>query len=310
MGKIYDLIIMGGGPAGLTAAIYAKRAGLDAVLLDRTGLGGGQLLNTDVIDNYPGIPGISGFELSQLFREHADQVGAQIIGTEVTGARLLRGNLVEVSAGGTTPYVGRTLIVAVGVEHKRLNVPGEAKLMGKGVSFCATCDGPLYRGKKVAVAGGGNVAAEEALFLSGICETVYLIHRRDSLKADKILADKILSTPNIKVLWNSNVVAINGESAVSNIHIQDSYDNARYEIPVDALFIAIGMQPDRKAYQGLCRTDSQGFIVADESCCTSAPNVFAAGDIRTKQLRQIVCSASDGAVAVDSVKRYLNTMGE
>ncbi|MBQ9828217.1 MAG: FAD-dependent oxidoreductase [Lachnospiraceae bacterium] len=310
MGKIYDLIIIGAGPAGLTAAIYAQRAGLDAVVLEKNGIGGGQLLNTDTIENYPGIMGVTGYELSQLFREHADAVGAKIIGAEVTGVRSLRGNLIEVSAGGNTPFVGRTLLVAVGVDHRRLNVPGEAKLMGKGVSFCAVCDGPLFRGKTVAVVGGGNVAAEEALYLSGICERVYLIHRRGTLKADKVLADRILSTPNIEPFWYCQVSAINGASRIENIHVDDTNEMKRYEIPVDALFIAIGMEPDRRAYQGICKLDPSGFIIADESCCTSAPNVFAAGDIRTKQLRQIVCSAADGAVAIDSIKRYLNTLGE
>ena len=310
MGKIYDLIIIGAGPAGLTAAIYAQRAGLDAIVLEKTGIGGGQLINTDTVENYPGVMDITGFELSQLFRKHADMAGARIVSAEVTGVKSLRGNLVEVSAGGQTPYIGRTLLVAVGVDHRKLNVPGEARFMGKGVSFCAVCDGPLFRGKTVAVVGGGNVAAEEALFLSGICERVYLIHRRGELKADKVLRDRIAATPNIEPFYYCTVAAINGTTKVENIHVDDMNERKRYEIPVDALFIAIGMEPDRRAYQGICKQDPNGFIIADESCRTSAPNVFAAGDIRTKQLRQIVCSAADGAVAVDSIKRYLNAMDE
>jgi len=300
---IYDIIIVGSGPAGLAAAIYAKRACLNTLVLEKNFMSGGQILNTYDVDNYPGLPGIGGFDLGMKLREHADGLGAEFVTVEVQKVRKEEDiYIVETDQG---EYKTRTVIIASGAHHRKLNIPGEDTLAGRGVSYCATCDGAFFRNKVTAVVGGGDVAVEDAIFLARICEKVYVIHRRDELRAAKSLQEKLFSLPNVEMVWNSVVHRIEGESSVSSIIIEDVQKKEEKELPVDGIFIAVGIEPNSSEYRDLVEMDRGGYIVAGEEGQTSAPGIFAAGDVRTKALRQIVTAASDGANAVFSAEKYL-----
>lgn len=300
---MYDIIIIGSGPAGLSAAIYAQRACLDTIVIEKNGISGGQVLNTWEVDNYPGFPGVTGFELSRQFREHANKLGARVVQDEVVQVEL-SGNVKKVVCEEET-YEARCVILASGVHHRTLEVPGEEELRGAGVSYCATCDGAFFRGRTVAVVGGGDAALEDAIFLARMCEKVYIVHRRDKLRGAKRLQERLQALENIEFVWNSETVAIEGNAQVEALRLRQTKTGEEKRLDVDGVFIAVGIAPESELYAGQLELDEQGYIRADESGQTSVPGVFAAGDVRTKALRQILTAASDGANCVASAERYL-----
>ena len=300
---MYDIIIIGSGPAGLSAAIYAQRACLDTIVIEKNGISGGQVLNTWEVDNYPGFPGVTGFELSRQFREHANKLGARVVQDEVVQVEL-SGNVKKVVCEEET-YEARCVILASGVHHRTLEVPGEEELRGAGVSYCATCDGAFFRGRTVAVVGGGDAALEDAIFLARMCEKVYIVHRRDKLRGAKRLQERLQALENIEFVWNSETVAIEGKAQVEALRLRQTKTGEEKRLDVDGVFIAVGIAPESELYAGQLELDEQGYIRADESGQTSVPGVFAAGDVRTKALRQILTAASDGANCVASAERYL-----
>ncbi|MDO4295052.1 MAG: FAD-dependent oxidoreductase [bacterium] len=330
--NIYDLVIIGSGPAGLAAAIYATRAQLNALVLEKEVMSGGQVLNTYEVDNYPGLPGINGFDLGMKFREHADALGAQFAEDEVLSISTLgesdsktqegeqeekelqAAELLEPSSvgyrivGENDSYDTKSIIIASGASHRKLGVAGEERLTGHGVSYCATCDGAFFKGKTTAVVGGGDVALEDAIFLARGCEKVYLIHRRDALRGAAILQKRVMETPNIEVLWDSVVDEIQGEEHVEQLQVRNVKTGTKQALTVQGIFVAVGIQPNSEALKGFVDMDAQGYVIADESGKTSRRGVFAAGDVRTKMLRQIVTAASDGANSVTSVERYLTEL--
>lgn len=300
---MYDIIIIGSGPAGLSAAIYAQRACLDTIVIEKNGISGGQVLNTWEVDNYPGFPGVTGFELSRQFREHANKLGARVVQDEVVQVEL-SGNVRKVVCEEET-YEARCVILASGAHHRTLEVPGEEELRGAGVSYCATCDGAFFRGRTVAVVGGGDAALEDAIFLARMCEKVYIVHRRDKLRGAKRLQERLQALENIEFVWNSETVAIEGNAQVEALRLRQTKTGEERRLDVDGVFIAVGIAPESELYAGQLELDEQGYIRADESGQTSVPGVFAAGDVRTKALRQILTAASDGANCVASAERYL-----
>ena len=300
---MYDIIIIGSGPAGLSAAIYAQRACLDTIVIEKNGISGGQVLNTWEVDNYPGFPGVTGFELSRQFREHANKLGARVVQDEVVQVEL-SGNVKKVVCEEET-YEARCVILASGAHHRTLEVPGEEELRGAGVSYCATCDGAFFRGRTVAVVGGGDAALEDAIFLARMCEKVYIVHRRDKLRGAKRLQERLQALENIEFVWNSETVAIEGKAQVEALRLRQTKTGEEKRLDVDGVFIAVGIAPESELYAGQLELDEQGYIRADESGQTSVPGVFAAGDVRTKALRQILTAASDGANCVASTERYL-----
>jgi len=301
---LYDVIILGSGPAGLSAAVYAERARLDTLVIEEKPLSGGQILDTYEVDNYPGLPGISGFELGQKFREHADKLGTEFVNEQVIEIKNL-GEKKQVITGKKT-YEARTLILATGARHRKLMVPGEEAFTGRGVSYCATCDGAFFREKTVAVVGGGDVALEDALFLARACRKVYLIHRRDAFRGARILQERVRQTENIELKMNCKVTEIHGEEQVSSVTLHHNIEETEHELQVQGVFIAVGISPNTAALDQFMDQDEQGYIVAGEDTKTSVPGIFAAGDVRTKQLRQVITAAADGANAVTSVERYLS----
>lgn len=305
--KIYDLIIVGAGPAGLTAAIYALRAGLHTLLLEKNFVSGGQTASTYEVDNYPGLPGISGAEFGQKIRSHADQLGlvservnVKEIHVEEDGTKVIRTRKKDFQA--------RTVLLAVGARHRLLGAKGEERLSGMGISYCATCDGAFYKDQTVAVVGGGNVAVEDAIFLAKICKMVYVVHRRDQLRADDILQKRLFQFPNVVFCWNQVCEEIQGEEQVEAILLKNVKDGSSQRVKVDGVFVAVGIHPNSEPYQGLVDMDGGGYIVAGEDGKTNMPGIFAAGDVRTKKLRQIITAASDGANAVSSVQDYLSRL--
>ena len=299
-----DLIITGAGPAGLAAAIYAARAELKFIVLEKEIMSGGQIINTYEVDNYPGLFHMGGFDLAMKFREHADALGASFVTGEVEKIEAVPGGKKVVCKDGTV-YETKTVILSGGAKHRKLEVPGEESLAGSGVSYCATCDGAFFRGKEVAVVGGGDVAVEDALFLARLCKKVYVIHRRDSFRAAKTLVTRLTEAENVEIIYDSVVKEIQGKFKVESLLLENKKTAEERTVSLDGVFIAVGMLPETKAYEGLVAMDAAGYIVADETGVTSDPAVFAAGDIRTKALRQVVTAASDGANAVQSVERYL-----
>ncbi len=302
---IYDVVIVGSGPAGLAAAIYAQRARLSCVVLEREYVSGGQVVNTYEVDNYPGLPGIGGFELGMKLREHAEQLGAQFINIEVRHIELEDEGRIKAVYTDGEEYRARSVILAMGAKHRLLGVPGEKELTGMGVSYCATCDGAFFKGRTVAVVGGGDVAAEDALFLARGCEKVYLIHRRDSLRAANVLQERLRDCENVEFLWDTEVTRIMGDESVEGVWLKNKKDGSERMLDLDGIFIAVGNLPETKIVTRLLRLDENGYIPAGEDCVTEVPGIFAAGDVRAKQLRQIVTAVSDGANAVTSVQNYL-----
>ncbi len=302
---MYDLIIIGSGPAGLSAAVYGKRAGLDLLVIDQNPMGGGQVLNTYEVDNYLGLPGMNGFDMGTKFKEHAEAMGAEFKKATVTAIHVQDGKKVVETADGTS-YEAKALILAAGAKHAQLNVPGEAEYKGKGVSYCATCDGAFFKGREVAVVGGGDVAVEDAVYLSRMCKKVWLIHRRDSLRAAKSLQEQLFACENVEVLWNQTVLEIYGNGLVDGITLHNVKTNTDSKLAVEGVFIAVGMKPDTEAFRGVVECDEAGYIIAGEDCAASVPGIYAAGDIRTKKVRQIVTAVADGACAVASAEKFLS----
>ena len=305
---IYDLIIIGTGPAGLTAAIYAQRAKLSTLVFEKEYVSGGQVVNTYEVDNYPGLPNSSGFELGMKFREHAEMLGTQFLNAEVTKIELEEFGRVKVVYTEEEVYRAKTIILAMGARHRSLGVNREKALAGMGVSYCATCDGAFFKGRTVAVVGGGDVAVEDALFLARGCEKVYLIHRRDELRAAQILQDHLKKCENVEFIWDSEVLEIEGENKVEGLKVRNMKTGAEQDLKLDGVFIAIGTIPNSGLVAKMLHlVGENGYIPAGEDCATEYPGIYAAGDIRAKKLRQIVTAVADGANAVNSVQAYLNT---
>ena len=298
----YDLVIVGSGPAGLAAAIYAERARIRTLVIEKGMVSGGQVLTTYEVDNYPGLPGVGGYDLGTKFREHADNLGAQFAEDEVL--RIEDAGDVKRIVCEHETYEAKAVILATGASHRKLAVPGEEELAGMGVSYCATCDGAFFRKKVTADIGGGDVALEDAIFLSRMCEKVSLIHRRDEFRGAKSIQEQVFSRENIEVVWDTVVERITGTEKVEALTVKNVKTGEEREISVSGVFVAVGITPASQAFEGLVEMD-HGYIKAGEDCCTSCPGIFAAGDVRTKPLRQIITAAADGANAVTSVERYL-----
>lgn len=345
---MYDVIIAGAGTAGLTAAIYVQRAGKKALVLDGAGYGG-QIINTPEVENYPGIPKIGGFEFATGLLEQAKALGAEVefeevVGIEPAGANGENATGEQEETSGTAPaerevssetisaarkeregaterptdrivrtashcYRTHAVILATGLTRRKLGLPGEEKLLGKGLSYCATCDGAFYRKKTVAVNGGGNTAVEDAVFLAGLCEKVYLIHRREQFRADEAEVKKLRELSNVELVLNSTVAGwTTGEDGkLCGVQVADKLTGESRELPVSGLFVAIGQVPAGRNFDGVVATDESGYILAGEDCRTSAPGIFAAGDCRTKKIRQLVTAAADGAVAGMAACSYVDT---
>lgn len=303
MSEIYDMIIIGAGPAGMSAAIYAKRAGLSVLLLEGSFIKGGQVVNTYEVDNYPGLPGISGMDLADKIKEHMEKAGVECARAKVTAVTL--DGEIKVVHTRKTEYRAKTLVLATGAVHRKLEVPGEEAFAGMGVSYCATCDGAFFKDRTVAVVGGGDVAVEDAIFLARGCKKVYLIHRREELRAAKSLQEALLRTEGVEFCWNETVTAIEGSDQVEKAVLKNVKTGEERELTVDGVFIAVGITPDTDYVRGVVELDKSGYIIAGEDGKTSVPGIFAAGDIRTKQLRQIVTAVADGANCVTSAEEYL-----
>lgn len=312
---MYDLIIIGAGPAGLSAAVYAVRAGFRILVLEKSPMSGGQVLNTYEVDNYLGLPGINGFDLGMKFREHADKMGVEFVEADVLGVESEAETEADASAPGRRIHTVKTekenfktkaVLIATGAAHAKLGVPGEEELAGMGVSYCATCDGAFFRNRTVAVVGGGDVAAEDAVFLARTCKKVYLIHRRDELRAAKILQKKVKELPNVEILWNTIVERIQGAEQVESIGICNTVSGEKQNMAVDGVFIAVGIRPNSEAFAEAADCDDRGYLIAGEDCATTTPGIYAAGDIRTKSLRQVVTAVADGANAVTGIQNYFS----
>lgn len=301
---IYDVIIIGAGPAGLAAGIYGKRAGFDILILDTSSISGGQILNTYEIDNYPGFPGASGQEVADAMRQHCDKLGVEFARGRVTS--IIDNGATKDLVTKKNTYTAKSIIIATGASNKKLGCPGEEELSGMGVSYCATCDGAFFKEKQVAVVGGGDVALEDAIYLSRFCTKVYLIHRRDEFRGAKVLQDQVKSTDNIEIIYDTVVNSINGTQSVESITVQNTKTDASSELKVDGIFIAVGTVPNTQILSGLVQMDDKGYVVADETCKTSCPGVFVAGDVRTKPLRQVLTATADGANAITSIQKYFS----
>ncbi len=299
---MYDICVIGGGPAGLTAALYSLRAGRSTLLMEEKTFGG-QMAETSVIENMPGSPDAQGWELAMQFGQQVEQLGVSTAFEKATKLEL-QGNHLRICTDSDVCYEARRVILAMGVRRRHLNVPGEARLAGHGIGWCAVCDGAFFRGQDVAVVGGGNTALEDALYLSGICSTVHLLVRKNEFRAQTALVQRVIEKENIKVRFQAEVTEILGDSKVSGITV--TQNGVVETIPLSGVFIAIGLSPDTSLYGNLVETDPSGYIVAGEDCRTSVPGVFAAGDIRTKEIRQIVTALSDGAVAAELAGRELS----
>ena len=303
MEKMYDMIVIGGGPAGYTAALYAARAGLHTLVIEKMSVGG-QMALTDVIDNYPGFEeGVDGFTLGMKMQTCAERFGATTEYAEVTGVELVgQPKRVHTTSGD---YLARTIVVATGADPRRLGIAGEESLVGRGLHYCAHCDGRFYKGKTVVVVGGGNSAAADALYLSRLAARVIVIHRRDTLRATKIYHEPLLRADNVEFLWNSTVEGYLLDGRVVGVKVKDVKSGNVTEVAADGVFVSIGREPTTALFRGLLVLDEQGYIVADESTRTNLSGVFAAGDVRTKALRQVVTAVADGATAVHFAEEYL-----
>lgn len=301
---MYDLIIIGSGPAGLSAAIYGKRAGLKLLVIEKAPMSGGQVLNTYEVDNYLGMPGINGFDMGMQFRAHADKLGVEF----------REGRVISISVQGDSKLItlegelleAKTVILATGAEHAHLNVSGEEQLTGRGVSYCATCDGAFFKGRTVAVVGGGDVALEDAVYLARTCEKVYLIHRRDELRGAQILQQELKALSNVEILYSHIVTEIQGEDAVESLRIKNVKSGEISRLAVAGVFVAVGIHPDTELVKGMVDCDEGGYILAGEDCATNVPGLYAAGDIRRKPIRQIVTAVADGANAAVAAGSYVN----
>lgn len=297
------MIVIGGGPAGFTAALYTARAGLSTLVVEKL-YSGGQVALTGQIDNYPGFPdGIEGKALGQRMADGAKRFGVDTVNSEALTLRLEGPVKTVVTVGGT--FTARAVIAATGADHRKLGLPMEETLTGRGVAYCAACDGMFYRGKTVAVVGGGNSAAGDAILLSRVAKKVYLIHRRDALRASRVYRAALEQVENVEILWNTAVFQLLYGKTLSGVILENTVDRARRELPLDGLFISIGRSPSTELFRGALELDPDGYIVADESTRTSLPGVYAAGDVRTKEVRQIVTATADGAAAAFAAENDL-----
>ena len=303
MKQVYDMIIIGGGPGGYTAALYAARAGLSTLVLEKLSAGG-QMALTSQIDNYPGFPeGVDGFELGEKMRQGAERFGAKTELAEVFSVDLKAQPKVIESSEGT--FYGKTVVLSSGASPRKLGVDREEELIGRGVNYCAHCDGMFYRGKTVVVVGGGNTAAADALHLSRICEKVILIHRRDTLRATKIYHEPLQKAQNVEFIWNSTVSRLHSGEKLTAVTVKDVNTAEEREISCDGIFVSVGRSPATDLVKDQLALDDAGYVISDETTRTSLPGVFAVGDVRTKALRQIVTAVADGAVAAQYADEYL-----
>ncbi|MGO5049685.1 thioredoxin-disulfide reductase [Dysosmobacter sp. Sow4_B12] len=301
-----DVLIVGGGPAGYTAALYAARSGLTTLVLEGTAPGG-QLAAAESVENYPGEPqAVKGWYLAERMRQGAERSGAATVLARVTALRLPGPKKLAETEAGT--FAGRALIYAAGAFPRRLGIPGEERLLGRGVSFCAACDGAFFRGRDVAVVGGGNSAVSEALTLSRLCRQVTVVHRRDTLRAERQGVQALEQAGNVRFLWNAAVEAITGDKAVAGLQYRDLVSGRQALLPCAGVFVAIGRQPETALLAGQLPLDPAGYVAADETTATAVPGVFAAGDVRSKRLRQVVTAAADGAVAAHMAAAYLEAV--
>ena len=300
---MYDIIIVGAGPAGLSAAIYGVRAGKHVLVLEKSTYGG-QIINTPEVENYPGIQKISGYEFATNLYNQAVGLGAEVVYEEVTAIE----DQEELKKVVTKDHVYEchTIILATGARNRKLGLDREEELTGAGVSYCATCDGMFFRGKDVAVAGGGNTALEDALFLTNYCNTVYLIHRREEFRGEKKILDALREKENVVFVLNANVIGLNGEERLSSVTVKDKNTGEEKDIPVSGIFVAIGQEPANQPFENIVKIDDHGYIISGEECGTSMEGVFTAGDCRTKTVRQLTTAASDGAVAALQACNYIS----
>ena len=304
MGKTYNVVIIGGGPAGLAAGLYCARSRLNTLLIEK-GIMGGQITNAERVENYPGFPrGISGIELGQLIHEQATSYGLETLPAEVIKAvPSQRHNLVGTSEGD---FVSESIIIASGSQFRKLDVPGEDKLVGRGVSYCATCDGPLFKGKALAVIGGGDSALTEALYLSKFASSVKVIHRRSQLRANKIFQERAMGEPKIDFIWDTVVTQIEGDGLVKQLMLKNTKNDKISTLELTGVFVAIGSEPNSAQWRGLLLLDEGGYIITNELMETKIPGIFAAGDVRHNSARQAITAAGDGATAAISAERFLS----
>lgn len=307
MEKIYDVIVIGSGPGGMTSALYASRANLSVLILEK-GVPGGELLNTSEIENYPGFPDITGPELAEKMYESAMRFGAEYAYGTVSQI-VNEGQLKRVIAG-KKEYLTYSVIIATGAHHRKLNVSGENELSGRGVSYCAVCDGAFFKDKDLIVVGGGDSAVEEGTYLTQYAKSVTIVHRRDKLRAQKILQDRAFKNEKVSFIWNSEVTAINGENFVEKVSIKDVNTGDVVEKTIDGVFIYVGILPNSEAFKDLGITDAEGWIVTNERMETSVPGIFAIGDVRATPLRQVVTAVGDGGIAGQAAFNYVELLKE
>lgn len=304
MSETYDVIIIGGGPAGLTAGLYTSRARLNTLLLEKS-FPGGQIINTELVENYPGFPnGISGFELGQLLEQQALKHGLTIINDEVKGISL--DGIYKLVRTDTTSYNARVVIIAAGAEYSKLHIPGEEEFTGRGVSYCATCDGAFYRDRIVAMVGGGNSAIVEAISLTKFVSKVLVIHRRNELRAGKLLQERAFANPRIEFIWDTIVESINGDDQVRSLNIHNIKTGEKSVLEVSGIFVSVGLHPSTDYLKGIVTMNANGYIITNDEMETETPGIFAAGDVRAKKARQVITAAGDGATAAISVERFLS----
>ncbi len=302
--ETYDTIIIGGGPGGLTASLYACRSGMNTLLIEKAFLGG-RAVEQHNIENYPGYPqGVSGMELIEKMKEQSKKFGAKIVYDEVK--KISKENKIFLLKGNNNNYLTETIIIATGSTPKKLNIPGEEEYGGKGVSYCATCDGPFFKDKVLIVVGGGNTALEEALYLTKFAKEIHLVHRRDRFRGDKILQNRVFSTKKISTLFNSIVLEIKGTDSVKSVIISSTKDNTHQEIKCDGIFIYVGSKANTNFLENFLELDENGYIITGEDMKTSVEGIFACGDVRSKKLRQIVTACAEGAIAAHSAEKYLS----
>ena len=301
---MYDIIIIGGGPAGLTAAVYARRAGKNVLVLEATSCGG-QIINTPDIENYPVEEHISGYDFGMRLTNQAKALGAEIVMEKAVDIRLNGDD--KTVATTKAEYTAKAVIIATGSASRKLGLENEDALIGRGVSYCATCDGNFFRKKKVAVVGGGNTALEDALYMADIADTVYLIHRRDSFRGEEATVARLKTKENVRFVYNSTVTALNAEKRLKSIEVTNK-DGSVATLEVNGLFVAVGRIPENRNFAAVAELDESGYAIAGENCRTKTPGVFVAGDNRQKDVRQLVTAAADGAVAATEAVKYVNEM--
>ena len=303
----YEVIIIGGGPAGLTAGLYASRAGLKSLLMER-GIFGGQIVNATLVENYPGFPqGISGAELGSLMHQQAVKYGLEVVTSEVTGITSRESYSIATTDGD---FKAVAIIIAAGSEYRKLGIPGEERLVGHGVSYCATCDGFFFRNREVAVVGGGDTAITDALELTRHAKKIYVIHRRDQLRAGQVLQQRAFAQPKLEFIWSTVVEEIMGEESISGLKLRNVKTGQSSILKVEGIFVAVGLVPNSQQFSNTVNLDNTGYIVTDETMSTSAPGIFAAGDIRRNSSRQVAAAVGDGVTAAMSACRYIQEVGD